>query len=110
VFPAHTGRVVVLGGGVAGTNTIFVAVRLGAQVTVFDTDLQRLRELDALYAGRIKTIASSVRAIASLGWRAALLADPALELGMITFTGTAVNASVAQAHELTCSRLEKALR
>ena len=52
-------RIVVLGGGVAGTNAISVAVGLGAEVTVLDTNLQRLRELDALYAGRIRTIASN---------------------------------------------------
>jgi len=55
----HPARVVVLGGGVAGTNSISVAVGLGADVTVLDTNIQRLRELDALYAGRIKTIASN---------------------------------------------------
>ena len=55
----HPAEIVVLGGGVAGTSAISVAVRLGAQVTVLDTNVQRLRELDALYAGRIKTIASN---------------------------------------------------
>lgn len=52
-------RVTVLGGGVAGTNAAAVAVGLGADVTVLDTNIARLRELDALYAGRIKTIASN---------------------------------------------------
>lgn len=52
-------RVTVLGGGVAGTNATAVAVGLGADVTVLDTNIARLRELDALYAGRIKTIASN---------------------------------------------------
>jgi alanine dehydrogenase len=51
--------VVVLGGGVAGTNAVSVAVGLGAQVTVLDTNIQRLRELDALYAGRVQCIASN---------------------------------------------------
>jgi alanine dehydrogenase len=51
-------KVVVLGGGVAGTNAVSVAVGLGAEVTVLDTNLTRLKELDALYAGRIKTAAS----------------------------------------------------
>jgi alanine dehydrogenase len=55
----HPAKVVVLGGGVAGTNAISVAVGLGADVTVLDTNLQRLKELDALYAGRIHTIASN---------------------------------------------------
>lgn len=55
----HPAKVVVLGGGVAGTSAISVAVGLGAEVTVLDTNIQRLRELDALYAGRIRTIASN---------------------------------------------------
>jgi alanine dehydrogenase len=55
-YPAH---IVVLGGGVAGTNAVSVAVGLGADVTVLDTNIQRLRELDAHYQGRIKTIASN---------------------------------------------------
>ncbi|WP_158863979.1 alanine dehydrogenase [Leifsonia sp. AG29] len=55
----HPAVVTVLGGGVAGTNAVSVAVGLGAEVTVLDTNIQRLRELDALYAGRIKTIASN---------------------------------------------------
>lgn len=52
-------RVAVLGGGVAGTNSIAVAVGMGAEVTVLDTNLNRLRELDALYSGRLRTIASN---------------------------------------------------
>lgn len=52
-------RVTVLGGGVAGTNAAAVAVGLGADVTILDTNITRLRELDAIYAGRIKTIASN---------------------------------------------------
>ena len=55
-YPA---TIVVLGGGVAGTNAVSVAVGLGAEVIVLDTNLQRLRELDALYAGRVRTIASN---------------------------------------------------
>jgi alanine dehydrogenase len=55
----HPASIVVLGGGVAGTNALSVAVGLGAEVTVLDTNLQRLREIDALYAGRVKTIASN---------------------------------------------------
>lgn len=55
----HPAKIVVLGGGVAGTSSITVAVGLGAEVTVLDTNIQRLRELDALYSGRIVTIASN---------------------------------------------------
>lgn len=55
----HPAKVVVLGGGVAGTNAVALSVGLGAEVTVLDTNLQRLKELDEVYAGRIKTIASN---------------------------------------------------
>lgn len=52
-------KVVVLGGGVSGTSAIEVAVGMGAQVTVLDTSLPRLRELDALYGGGLNTIYSN---------------------------------------------------
>ncbi|AYF98837.1 alanine dehydrogenase [Protaetiibacter intestinalis] len=55
----RSAHIVVLGGGVAGTNAIEVAVGLGAQVTVLDTNIARLRELDAHYMGRVRTIASN---------------------------------------------------
>ena len=52
-------NVVVIGAGVAGTSAVALSVGLGAQVTVLDTNIQRLRELDDDYAGRIVTIASN---------------------------------------------------
>ncbi|GAA3747521.1 alanine dehydrogenase [Leifsonia bigeumensis] len=55
-YPA---KIVVLGGGVAGTNAVSVSVGLGADVTVLDTNLQRLKELDEIYAGRVRTVASN---------------------------------------------------
>jgi len=55
----HPANIVVLGGGVAGTNAVAMAVGLGATVSVLDTNIQRLRELDALYAGRVQTLASN---------------------------------------------------
>lgn len=51
--------VVVLGAGVAGTNAAAMALGLGADVTVLDINIGRLRELDALYHGRLKTVASN---------------------------------------------------
>ena len=75
-------NVVVLGGGVAGTNAISVSVGLGADVTVLDTNLQRLKELDALYAGRIKTAASNSLEIE----RACLAAD--LVIGSVLIPGS----------------------
>jgi alanine dehydrogenase len=57
------GKVVVLGAGVVGSSAIRIAVGMGAQVTVINLDLERLRALDDLYHGRIITRASSQAAI-----------------------------------------------
>ena len=77
----HSANVVVLGGGVAGTNATQVAAGMGARVTVLDTNLARLRELDAIYQGRIQTIASSTLEIE----RALLEAD--LVIGSVLIPG-----------------------
>ncbi|MBG6215869.1 alanine dehydrogenase [Arthrobacter sp. CAN_A6] len=52
-------KVVVLGAGVAGTNATAMAVGAGADVSILDINIARLREIDALYAGRVRTIASN---------------------------------------------------
>lgn len=52
-------KVVVLGAGVAGTNAAAMALGLGADVTILDININRLRELDALYQGRLKTVVSN---------------------------------------------------
>jgi alanine dehydrogenase len=52
-------KVTILGAGVAGTNAAAMAVGLGADVSILDINVARLRELDAQYAGRLKTIASN---------------------------------------------------
>jgi alanine dehydrogenase len=60
VVPA---RVVVIGGGVVGTHAARMAVGLGAEVTVLDRSIPRLRELDELFAGRIRTRFPTTEAI-----------------------------------------------
>ena len=57
------GKVVVLGAGVVGSAATRIAVGMGAQVTVINLDLERLRALDELYRGRIVTRASTQAAI-----------------------------------------------
>ncbi|TDD59973.1 alanine dehydrogenase [Kribbella antibiotica] len=52
-------KVVVIGGGVAGEHAAANAIGLGADVTVIDLSLARLRELEHRYSGRIRTAASS---------------------------------------------------
>lgn len=57
------GKVVVLGGGVVGTEAMRMALGLGADVTIFDRSLTRLRELDKLYAPALKTAYSTPAAV-----------------------------------------------
>jgi alanine dehydrogenase len=56
VFPA---RVIVIGGGVVGTEAARMAMGLGASVTIIDKDLSRLRALDALFGPHLKTLYST---------------------------------------------------
>lgn len=56
VLPA---KVVVLGGGVVGMNAAYIAVGMGADVTVVDIDLERLRYLDELWGNRMRTLFSN---------------------------------------------------
>ncbi|MFO7689547.1 MAG: alanine dehydrogenase [Cryobacterium sp.] len=52
-------KVTVIGAGVAGSNAAAMAIGMGADVTILDINIDRLRELDAQYAGRLKTLASN---------------------------------------------------
>ncbi|MER6950491.1 alanine dehydrogenase [Nonomuraea sp. NPDC000554] len=56
-------KVVVIGGGVSGLNAAQIAVGMGADVTVLDTNVDRLRFIDAIYQGRLKTLVSTSYAI-----------------------------------------------
>lgn len=57
------GKVLIIGGGVVGTNAAKMAIGLGAEVTILDRSLPRLRELDDIFAGRVQTVYSTVDAI-----------------------------------------------
>jgi alanine dehydrogenase len=57
-------KVVVIGGGVAGEHAAANAIGLGADVTVIDISLPRLRELEGLFEGRLQTRASTAYEIA----------------------------------------------
>ncbi len=48
-------RVIVLGGGVAGSQAARVAIGMGAEVTVLDKSLPRLRQLDDIFGARLRT-------------------------------------------------------
>jgi alanine dehydrogenase len=56
-------RVVVIGGGVAGLNAATIAVGMGADVQILDTNVDRLRQIDAQFQGRLRTLASNSFAI-----------------------------------------------
>jgi alanine dehydrogenase len=53
------GNVAILGGGIVGTNAAKVAMGMGAQVTIIDRSLNRLRELDDIFGGLAVTLASN---------------------------------------------------
>jgi alanine dehydrogenase len=55
--------VVIIGGGVVGTEAAKMAVGLGAHVTIIDRNLDRLRELDDIFLSKVQTLASSRYAI-----------------------------------------------
>lgn len=60
VLPA---RVLIIGGGVVGTQAATMAIGMGADVTIVDRSLQRLRQLDSEFKGRLKCLYSTSDAI-----------------------------------------------
>ncbi len=52
-------NVVILGGGVVGTEAAKMAIGLGAKVTIIDNNLNRLRQLDDIFLSKVQTLASS---------------------------------------------------
>jgi alanine dehydrogenase len=59
-------KVVVLGAGMAGGNAAQIAAGMEAAVTILDLNIDRLREIDRIWQGRIQTVASSSLAIERL--------------------------------------------
>lgn len=52
-------NVVIIGGGIVGTEAAKMAVGLGAKVTIIDRNLDRLRQLDDIFLSKVQTLASS---------------------------------------------------
>ena len=77
------GKVIVIGGGVVGTNAARMAMGLGADVTILDRSLARLNDLDALYAPGLKTLFSTTDALEKS------LADADLVVGAVLIPGAA---------------------
>jgi len=57
-------KVVIIGGGIVGTNAAKMALGMGADVTIIDLNLNRLRELDDIFGGHVRTLASNSYSIA----------------------------------------------
>jgi len=74
--------VVIVGGGVVGSNAAQVASGMGAQVFVFDINLDRLRYLDEVMHGRLVTLSSNPLSLAEAVRRADLL------IGAVLIKGT----------------------
>ena len=88
----HAADVVIIGAGVAGSSAMDVAIGLGARVTVLDTNLARLREIDAIHGGRVQTLASNAYEIE----RAVTGAD--LVIGSVLIPGARAPKLVTHAH------------
>lgn len=84
--------VLVLGGGVVGRNAVAIAVGMGARVTVLDTSLSVLRELDARYGNRIHTQVSTPAVLDEL------LPQCDLLIGAVLVPGSAAPKLVRRAH------------
>jgi alanine dehydrogenase len=76
-------KVVVIGGGVVGVNAARMAIGLGADVTILDRSLPRLKELDALYGPALKTLYSNTESLE------AQVLDADLVIGAVLIPGAA---------------------
>ncbi len=75
------GRVVIIGGGVVGTEAAKMAIGLGAHVTIIDRNLDRLRQLDDIFLSKVQTLASSRYAIEEAISHADLIVGAVLVVG-----------------------------
>jgi len=73
--------VVVIGGGVVGTNAVMMAMGMGAHVTVLDRSIDRMRQLDTEFGSHLNTIYSTVDAIEEYVLKADLVVGAVLVPG-----------------------------
>ena len=86
------GKVLIIGGGVVGVNAAKMAIGLGADVTILDRSLNRLRELDDMFNGRLHTVFSTADAIDHYSSRADLV------VGAVLVPGAAAPKLLTRAH------------
>jgi alanine dehydrogenase len=75
------GRVLVLGGGIVGYNAAIIALGLGAQVTILERSIDRMRHLDEILSGRVSLVMSSTLQIESS------IGDADLVIGAVLIPG-----------------------
>ncbi len=85
-------KVLVVGGGVVGTQAARMAVGMGADVTILDRSLPRLRQLDTEFDGRLKTVYSTADAMDQL------IGDADLVIGAVLIPGAAAPKLVTANH------------
>jgi len=78
VAGVEAAQVVIIGGGIVGTNAAKMAVGLGARVTIIDRSIDRLRYLDDIFGGRVMTVMSNSYNIANWVKKADLLVGAVL--------------------------------
>ncbi|HZF66311.1 MAG TPA: alanine dehydrogenase [Chitinophagaceae bacterium] len=76
-----SGKITIIGGGIAGTNALKIAVGIGADVTIIDINPERLRELDDIFGNQISTLMSNPYNIA------AAVAESDLVIGAVLIPG-----------------------
>jgi alanine dehydrogenase len=91
------GKVTIIGGGVVGTNAAKIAVGLGAEVTLIDQSLERLRQLDDIFGSEIHTLVSNPLNIAEA------VAESDLVIGAVLIPG-------AKAPKLVTEEMIKAMK
>ena len=74
-------NVVIVGGGIVGTNAAQIALGMGANVTIVDRNVERLRHLDLVLHGRVHTLASNKQNVASA------VRDADLVIGAVLIAG-----------------------
>lgn len=85
------GKVTIIGGGVVGTNAAKVAIGLGADVTLIDLSLPRLRQLDDIFGNQLHTLVSTPSNIAEA------VAQSDLLIGAVLITGAKAPRLVTEA-------------
>jgi alanine dehydrogenase len=77
------GRVVIVGGGVVGYNAAVIALGLGAQVTILERSIDRMRHLEEILSGRVTLLMSSILQVASAVEEADLVIGAVLVPGAV---------------------------